>query len=397
METFSVVKTKGEFMMRPRILGGLILWFLASLAMAEQQGDVEPEGVMIANAQTKKKSKRRKSTRRRPGGNEQASSSSWFPNWPVGNFDYYGKPIVGFQGGADTKDGVTTTTASSELGLAVGLINVPLFGDNPGMRFNPNGGYALGSTSRSSTVDSTVKSTSSDYTRMFGGGSFVYYHKAFRYTLGVTSAQVKHEEAKKPEDQIPSPKSIRIVNEPAILLKQGWSLGFNVSFLRSYQETFSEPEFEESDYFLYTRKQWQFLQLRAELGPGHATIERENGEGVPKVFGQSTYLLNRMSAHLFWKIRASLRMKYVIEASSKIDDRYAEYIIPDQDLSDPSSLATLPKDTFEQTFAVTVSNLFAGIGLVWQYHRVVYNTTETSGTRRSISGSSWGVNFSPGI
>lgn len=385
-------------------LAALIILPLASSAPAYGQGFAADKSQQATGSTAKKKKKKKAKARRRPNSQQEPSSgqSAFFPDWPVASFDYDFDPITGFQTQSSSAGGINTLSTYSEIGLGAGLSNIPIPGGNPGVTLSPQAATTFGNITSATEQNGTTNNQSANFQRSTGGLDIHIYYQWFRYRLGVTSGLIDYQN--NDDAQFADARTIRLINEPAVLILPSWLALLTVDYSQLWSDDYGHPELKETDTFLHTRKSFELLKLWVDAGPGVSVMQRRDplnpadpSRSFSYTSGQSTYAMATAGAHLFWKIGASMRMKYIIAASSDIDDRFASVLIPDKKVSNPTAVNALPEDTFEQSFSIGASNIFMGLGVVWQYQRTVYGFTAAGDGTREVSNQGYSVTFSLGL
>ncbi len=315
----------------------------------------------------------------------QAQASKWLPPWHAPRFSFGILPIMGAKETTDSVGSTTTTTSMTEFGLGLILKHIPAGGSNPGLSLSPDAGFSVGALRQSSDTGGQTSENTATFKRKMGGIELTALYRWFRYRFRLGGATLDFD-----KESFHDIQSLKIINEPAIQLKTAWAALLTLTHYQVWYTEYSDPEFKEADAWLHTRKDIMFLSSWVDVGPG-VTLEDQKNTDQSHSQGTSSYVIMQGGLRFFWKLGAQIRFKYVVSASAELDDRYAGILMPDQKVNDASAPQALPKDSLEETAFVGAQNLFSGIGMGYQYHRIVYNSTGQAGATRSISDSGFVV------
>lgn len=322
------------------------------------------------------------------------SSNRLFPKWERRGFDWDIAPILAFKAGTNTSGGTTTTSTSAETGVRAGLKDIPLIPGNPGAGAGVKAGVAFGDTAAVTTIDETGEREKSNvkYQRVFGGVSATGYYKFVKQELGFEKAKLEYDDKVKTVVQ-----QIGVDHDLGLLVMTWLSAHHTLNYSRAFNDQASEPFLVMQDHWLHTRIFTDFLQFAFDLGPG-ATFADEYGYDTAgkhekQATGRTDYFQMLTRFHIFWKLGASGRAKYIYNSSEEKLGGYSGVRLPGDDLDQPSSV-TQPEDSFQGSFFLGISDLFYRISVGWRYNVEISNLSEKDGKKKSVTrDSGFGAGF----
>ena len=359
-----------------------------------QESAVDIESPAKIKRGKKRRRKRRKSKRNRtPDANsltkdaqEEAVAekikdkikSAMFPNWGTPEFSWYLDPIIGLRFTKNTNDTGTTDTVTSEIGAAIGLNGVPVIPLNPGLFLSPSVGKAWGS------VDSKFggETTSVKYQRTFGALQFTVPIYWYRHTLKISRGVKEYS-----VDTFSKLQSFSVMNDFAVLFVPWISGHLTHTYLKAFQNKFSEPALLENDYWLHGRFATSILSFYIDLGPGF-TVTKEyslaDGTHQEVANGQIDYFKFLTGLHLFWKFGMTGQAKYIYKTTDNNLGQYASQLLPDEGLNKPRE-QSMPEDSLAASLFLGARNIIAGLGFGWQYNLQILNMSEKDGKKKETT------------
>ena len=392
----------------------IFLWVLVLLAGSAQPASLKAAqkgafllvsekgdsgGIKKSKLKKKKKSrkkrkvrKKRKKIPREAYGQQEKTSSNWFPSFAPYGFSFELDPIFGLNTISSKQGDIKKTGFTSESGLSLSLNHIPLIKNH--FYFSPSAGMTKGHTSYIQESPSERSEFSSNFSRVFGGPGFDFLAGSWRYKLRVAMASLDYD-----SKDFFDTKSLRVVNEVAIKLLKPWSLVLTASNLRLWQQEYQNPFLKEADLWFHSQFYVSWQNIFIDLGPGftyltHPLLEASSGKHQS---AESSYFLGLVGMDFFWKIKGTIKGRYIFSSKKELDDTYADLVMPDQNVSSQASLASMPEDSYEQTITIGAQNILGGFGLIWNYHKVVYNASDKKGASFTKEDSGYQLTYQLGL
>lgn len=317
---------------------------------------------------------------------EPEEKESWFfPPWGAPQFDWIIHPAAGFKAENDKTTTFERQSASTELGLRFAMNGVPIVSGNPGFYLKPQVGYAAGTynTKLKPVGGSEVKSNG-NFTRYFYGTDTVLLLKSFKNTFGVTAGTLKYS-----GDRTDTFHSLNFLEDVGILILPNLSTHLTLDYITAYENRFSKPTIQERDHWLHLKVFFDYFNINFDMGPGFSTVDlwATDASGNRSKIGDGTtnYFLTLFNMDLYWKLGLSARINYVYDApnfNAAASSLVAESRLPTQSLNDPQAISTLPDDSLDSQFFIGARNLYAGLGVGYNYHVLQLNYSEKGGRKR---------------
>ncbi len=316
---------------------------------------------------------------------EEKSSSWWFPNWQPPSFDWILHPAAGFKAENDKTSAYTRASASSEIGLRLALNGVPIVSGNPGFYLKPQAGYAAGTyNTKMKPTGGKEQSQSGSFSRYFYGTDLNLYLGFYKHTLGVTAGTLQYS-----GDRTDAFHSLSILNDFGFLLLRNLSTHLTLDYVTAYEDSYSKPTIQEKDHWLHLKVFFDYFNINFDTGPGFSTVDLwgkdATGNRIKVGDGQTNYYLTLFSMDLYWKLGLSARVNYVYDApqfNAAASELVAGNRLPTQSLNDAQAISTLPDDSMDSQFFLGARNLYAGLGIGYNYHLLQLNYSEKDGRKR---------------
>jgi len=341
--------------------------------MDNTMDDIEVENDSDVPSENLKRTKPKKRKKRL-----KSKVSGWFPNWGTEPFDYSISPILGFKYTKVTTEEGVTDTATSEIGLALGVKGINLQKDDPTATIGTEVGYAVGKIITNNRVG-VLEVDDLNYSRKYGNISLTVPVKAYRHVLTFSRGRKDFNEG--------TPKLIQsfgVTNDMGLKLKSWTSTHLTHTYLRVFSEKFDEQYFDSNDYWAHQLLSFKPFSTTLDFGPG-VTNEREFatvGEEHSEISrGTANYFKANYSMNLIWKIGFSASGKYIISSTEQPSESFARLDLPEDSVYAPRS-TPMPKDSLVATSLFGIPNLFAGFGLGWVYNLQILNLSEKEDTQR---------------
>lgn len=354
----------------------LLLPFLFSgvfLSAVLSSGAWAAEGGVLLAAKSKKKRAAPAVEEAADAGDEGGGGPQWFPDWPTGEFDWSIDPIVGARYSAYSSGDTRVETNTLELGLGLGVQNIPLAPGNPGYATGLEGGVAFGQVREKTRVADTSDTVNYKYQRQWATWNNTFYAKHYKHelSLGIGKKVIKTD----PQQEV---FSNRIVNDFGLLVLSWLSSHLTWDYIKAYGESSSKPFLEEHDLWLHARMFTSFLEMFWDVGPGFTLVDEYTND--PNNYtklgrGRTDYFKMMMGMRLVWKIGMFVHAKYVFASSEDALGNYARVGLPDQNVYAPSQLA-MPDDSLYTLVFFGIRNLMGGLGVGWYQNTEIYHASD---------------------
>jgi hypothetical protein len=176
----------------------------------------------------------------------------FFPDWPVGSFDYFISPIVGFAAEKRSFGSDSISVALYEAGLGVALTGIPVVAKNPGLTLDLLGGKAWGGEKivSQSWAQEDFETKSSNYQRVFGKIYFTGYYQYVKWRLGVKRGRMDYSAA---DWGYNDTQNFGLENDIGLLILPFFSTHYTLTMDRVWTEQYAKPFLVEYDHWLHAK------------------------------------------------------------------------------------------------------------------------------------------------
>lgn len=298
----------------------------------------------------------------------QTTPGVLFPDWSPENFDWNIGPVAGFRARQTDVGGVRTDVVSSEFGLGARVQGIPLVPGNPGFTLQPYGTHTWGHRTEKVKDADLSETANTGFQRSWYGVVGRVYYRAFRYSLDLGQGQILHD-----KDAFTDISSRRIQNDFGLMIFPFFSAHYTLTYLTVTESSEHEPAIKELDHWLHGRVAFSLFDFNLDVGPGMSrtmyagrTAPDQPFEKIATV--ENLYVKALTSLHIFWKLGAAGSAKYIIHADKNDELEGSVEQLPYEGLAQRKSLAPLPDGSLEASAFFGISDLFAGLGVGWQYY-----------------------------
>lgn len=311
----------------------------------------------------------------------------FLPDWEQKSFDWQFSPIFAYRMQTAEANGLTTTSATSEAGLRLGVSDIGIVPGNPGVSAGAHAGMAFGTDAAVVTGPNNLKDKkNTTYKRTFGGIGVTNYLRFVRQTIGIEKAKLEYNDEGKTLTQ-----TMGFDHDLAVLLLSTLSEHYTFTYLRAYGAEYDKWFLIERDNWLHTRYEPGILSIVVDFGPGLTFVEEQQAKGT------TDYIKLLTQMHIFWKLGWSGSAKYVLASSEERIGESAGVRLPNEDLDKPSSVA-MPEDSFLGSFFFGVSNIAYGVGVGYHYNLQILNLGKHKGRERiTTKDSGFGASFTAAL
>lgn len=308
-----------------------------------------------------------------------------FPDWPASSFQWGGYPVIGFRYVNDLETQIQTSTI--EAGLGIQASGIPLKEGNPGASLAPQAGYALGFVT---LAPKQGEKQSGVYHRVWGGFEVPILVKFTKTTLGIRYAQINGQKIEKS-------RMGGFTFDEGLLVLPFFATHYTLDLERVYEATWNEPGLQSQDHWLSLRFFTSFLNARFAIGPAITLTKfylRDVSPTGERLTSTSLYADTRTDSlravagtDLFWKIRATVDSRYILNVSRKsgglIDDKTTKNAVrsPDKGLNDAPELPLAPEDSLLTSAFFGIKGLFGGLGFGYRYTLEVFDLNAREGRK----------------
>ena len=224
--------------------------------------------------------------------------------------------------------------------------------------------------------ESIDKTDSSGFQRNWYGILARFYYQSFRYTLDIGQGLINY------DDKLFSDlKSTRIMNDFGLLILSHLSTHYTLTSFTVTEGDDSDPSIEELDHWLHERVAFALFSASFDIGPGYTRTKYSGRADAISPFKKiatidTTYLKALASFNLIWRLGLSGSAKYIFSADEVGGLKNTIDQLPNESLAENSSLANLPKGSFEASVFFGIRRLLGGLGFGWQLYYLEINNAD---------------------